>query len=429
MRSRFLLGWGSTVALFVLLPIVTLAQSADDIQAQIDSQNQQIDQLNKEIAQYQTQLDATTAKKQTLQNTLDQLNLSIKKVTASVNLTKAQIDSTQLQIDELANGIDDKQAAIDGDHAGLAESIRRLNETESNPLATELLMSGSVSSAWEDIDNFQTLQGAVRGHIVNLTQEKQQLTDVKAQREAKEQQLQSQKADLVTQQGSLNATKKAQSDLLTQTKSQESTYQKIIAEKKAQEKSFEDALTDLKSQLNVAVNQSQIPTASQGVLHWPIAGKIVITQYFGDTPFAQTHASLYSGHGHDGLDIAAPIGTPVYAALSGTVLATGNTDSIKGCYSFGKWIMLKHANGLNTMYAHLSEIDVTSGANVTTGQIIGYSGETGYATGPHLHFGVYVSSVTQIIKLGDATKSITPCASAVMPVPPLAGYLNPLNYL
>jgi murein DD-endopeptidase MepM/ murein hydrolase activator NlpD len=81
------------------------------------------------------------------------------------------------------------------------------------------------------------------------------------------------------------------------------------------------------------------------------------------------------------------------------------------------------------MYAHFSQISVSQGQSVTTGDVLGYSGETGYATGPHLHFGVYVSSATQIITLGQATNAQTPCGSAVMPVTPLAGYLNPLNYL
>jgi len=116
-------------------------------------------------------------------------------------------------------------------------------------------------------------------------------------------------------------------------------------------------------------------------------------------------------------------------------LATGNTDAYhdsrgRQCYSFGKWVMITHGNGLNTMYAHLSQISVSAGARLSTGDLVGYSGQTGYATGPHLHFGVYVSSATKIIPLGQATNAVdTPCAKAIMPVPPVSGYLNPLNYL
>ncbi len=419
--------WGVVIVVLLLLPFSVSAQSSvDNIKKSIDEHNTQIDQLNKEIAQYQAQLDATSAKKQTLQGTVNDINISIKKVSATITKTKAQISTTQLQIDQLQNGIEDKQASINTDEAGLAESLRRLDESETGSLVTKLLASGSLANTWEDIDNFQTLQGAVRNHIVSLAQEKQQLTDVKTQREQKEKQLQAQKADLVTQQGSLTVTKKAQSDLLAQTKSQEVNFQKILAEKKAQEKSFEDALSDLQSQLNVAVSQSEITPAGKGILHWPV-DNVRVTQYFGNTAFAKSGA--YNGKGHNGIDLAAPIGTPIKASLGGTVIGTGNTDSIRGCYSFGKWVMVKHANGLNTMYAHLSQIVAYSGQEVGTGDLLGYSGETGYATGPHLHYGVYVSSATQILKLGSATKSTTPCANAVMPVAPLEGYLNPLNYL
>ena len=178
--------------------------------------------------------------------------------------------------------------------------------------------------------------------------------------------------------------------------------------------------------MQVAINPSDITVAGKGVLDWPL-DNVRITQYFGNTPFAQSGA--YSGKGHNGIDLAAQIGTPIKAALGGVVLGAGNTDSVRGCYSFGKWVMIRHANGLNTMYAHLSQISVTQGQSISTGQIVGYSGETGYATGPHLHFGVYVTSSTQIMRLGDATKSSTPCAGATMPITPLAGYLNPMSYL
>ena len=111
------------------------------------------------------------------------------------------------------------------------------------------------------------------------------------------------------------------------------------------------------------------------------------------------------------------------------MLATGNTDLVPGCYSFGKWVMLKHANGLATLYAHLSQIGVSSGQAVSTGDVIGYSGMTGYATGPHLHFGVYALAGVQIMTLKAFRGATTPCANATMPVAPTNAYLNPMSYL
>jgi len=139
---------------------------------------------------------------------------------------------------------------------------------------------------------------------------------------------------------------------------------------------------------------------------------------------------IYNGGGHNAIDIAAPIGTPVHAALTGIILATGNTDLNPGCYSFGKWIMVRHANGLSTLYAHLSAIYVSAGQAVATGEVMGLSGMTGYATGPHIHFGVYATEGTRISTLGAFRGGKGgACSNAVMPVATKDAYLNPLSYL
>jgi murein DD-endopeptidase MepM/ murein hydrolase activator NlpD len=407
------------------------SSAASDLQSQIDQNTQQINQLDAQIAQYQTQLDAATKQGQTLQGAINQLNLTIKKTNTSITLTNKQINTTKLQIQQLGDSIASDEQMIADEQKGLAQSLRILSESEQEPIAVALLSSSGLSQAWQDIGDIEAIQSSIDADIIKLAANEQSLSDTKSAQVSKNQQLKTQQQSLTTQKGSLSATKDAQSQLLVQTKSQESTYQQLIAQKKAQEASFESALNDLKAQYNQAVNPSQVLGFSPGTLSWPIAGTIRITQFFGDTSFSNAHEALYSGHGHDGLDIGTPIGTPVMAALDGTVLATGNTDATKGCQggSFGKWIMLEHNDGLNTMYAHLSQIGVTPGQKVTTGEVIGYSGETGYATGPHLHFGVYVSSVTQIIPLGQATGGTSPCSKAIMPVPPVSGYLNPLNYL
>ena len=83
------------------------------------------------------------------------------------------------------------------------------------------------------------------------------------------------------------------------------------------------------------------------------------------------------------------------------IVGTGNTDEPRGCYSYGKWILIKHENGLSTLYAHLSLIKVNAGETVNTGDIIGYSGNTGYSTGPHLHLTVYATQGVKIVRLGD----------------------------
>ena len=256
-------------ALFVaaiIVPGLAFAQSADELQKQIDEQNSQIAALNKEIEQYQKQLDATSEKKQTLQNELDQLNISRKKLTASITLTKNQISTTQLQIKQLAGGIMAKEGSISGYQASIAESLRGLNQTETVPFAENLLSGASISAAWADAEYIAQLNDAVLSDIKRLGTEKDSLAKTKTAAEQKQAQLEKQRRTLVVQQGSLDATVKAQKELLAQTKSQESSYQAILRQKQAEMEAFEAALFELASKLEYTLDPARIPPAGKGIL-------------------------------------------------------------------------------------------------------------------------------------------------------------------
>src|SRR3989344_2294656 len=279
---------GAILCAFALYPLGSQAQTAAaptaaEIQALIDAQNAQILELDKEIAQYEKQLDAVGTKKQTLQNELSKLNLSLKKSAASIAASKKKISSTQLQIQQLAQGIAVKQGSIETDAAGLAESFRQMNEAEASSLALQILASDDIAETWRELDSHQSLQEAVTDQMQKLSQEKQSLSEVKSKTEAKRAELLAQQRILLAEQGTLNATKKAQSELLAQTKSQESTYQKILAEKVAGKAASEAALNDLKAQYLQNVDPSQVPAARKGVFRWPL-DKYRITQPTPRTP-------------------------------------------------------------------------------------------------------------------------------------------------
>lgn len=90
-------------------------------------------------------------------------------------------------------------------------------------------------------------------------------------------------------------------------------------------------------------------------------------------------------HGYNGIDIGAPSGTPIYASAAGTVIVARGGGAWNGGY--GNYIVISHANGTQTLYAHLSALAVSGGA-VEQGELIGYVGNTGLSTGYHLHFEV-----------------------------------------
>ncbi|MDX2643977.1 M23 family metallopeptidase [Streptomyces sp. PA03-1a] len=104
----------------------------------------------------------------------------------------------------------------------------------------------------------------------------------------------------------------------------------------------------------------------------PVAGSI-------GTPYHAT-SSLWSSGYHTGVDFQASVGTPVHAAGAGTVVEAGWGGS------YGNNVVIRHADGMYTQYAHLSSLGVSVGQTVSAGQQIGLSGATGNVTGPHLHF-------------------------------------------
>jgi len=103
-------------------------------------------------------------------------------------------------------------------------------------------------------------------------------------------------------------------------------------------------------------------------------------------------SQVWGGPGgrHKGLDIAAPLGTPVYCPRDGTVVDVGIGTAWDREASYGLYIRVEHPNGVETLYAHLSRVHVVVGQEVRLGDILGEVGSTGRSTGPHLHFEVRV---------------------------------------
>ncbi len=413
------------LTILLLTPGVLNAQSASEIRDKIDNQQTEISEIEEEIKKYEAQLTEISREKNTLQGAVQELDVSRKKVGANISITQRQINTTSSSIEEMTYDINIKEELIAGNQKALAETIRRINETESDSFVEIILNSNDISNLWSDVETLQQFQVVVRGEVTVLTAQRKSLEAARETKEIQQGKLVSQKTDLSTQKRSLDINRQAKNSLLKETKNRESTYQELIAEKKKAKEEFEAQLKSFESELQYILDPSSIPPAGKGVLSWPL-DKVRITQYFGNTKFASSGA--YNGSGHNGMDFGTPIGTPVKAALSGNIKATGNTDAFRGCYSYGKWILVEHVNGLATLYAHLSDISVSPGDAVGTGRVIGYSGNTGFSTGPHLHFTLYANDAVQVVRLGDI-KARTGCADAKVPVASWSGYLNPLNYL
>lgn len=112
------------------------------------------------------------------------------------------------------------------------------------------------------------------------------------------------------------------------------------------------------------------PAPSGSRLAWPLSGPLT-------SPFGMRWGAL-----HAGIDIGVPIGTPIHAAAAGTVIFCGQMGG------YGNVVLVDHGNGLVSLYGHQDRLACSDGQRVGAGQVIGYSGNTGHSTGPHLHFEV-----------------------------------------
>jgi murein DD-endopeptidase MepM/ murein hydrolase activator NlpD len=112
-------------------------------------------------------------------------------------------------------------------------------------------------------------------------------------------------------------------------------------------------------------------------VEWPLHGPITLEFGAPDYPYMPVHS---------GLDIAARTGAPIVPIMPGKVVYAGEIS-----WGYGKHIIIDHGNGIQSIYAHLSAINVHVGQDVQMEQVIGLVGQTGWATGPHLHFQVNIS--------------------------------------
>ncbi len=424
-RTKFFLALSLIVTHTLLLSVFAYAEDEDDIRQKIDEQQVELNKLDEEIAEYERELTTVSREKNTLQSAVRTLDISRNNVEAKVQKTMKQIGITEVNITDITEEIKEKEKNIKINTDALANTLRMIHEEESDTFVEMFLRSDTISDIWSDIETLRRFQSVIQIEVEKLTAHKLDLEDSINIAKTEHDRLSGYNDDLTIQKRSLDINREAKNNLLSDTKNKESNYQALIARKLAAREEFERQLSEYESQLRFVQDPDALPEVGQSVLNWPLK-KIRITQYFGNTKFAQSGA--YNGSGHNGIDFGIPLGSPVKVALSGTVLATGNTDAYSGCLSYGKWVLIKHNNGLSTMYAHLSEVIVSEGETLVTGDVFAHSGSSGYSTGPHLHFGVYASSGVQVVKIGDMRKS-TYCKNARIPIAPWEAYINPMDYL
>lgn len=416
---------------FILPPlsVTTFAETEDELKGSLDTLSAQIKALDAEIKSFNIKIGQTQGEAKTLKQALAKLELRRTGLSKDIAYTRLRITRAQENIVYTQGKIKTTESVLEKNKKALAETLRSLLNSEEHvpPFIGALSKGSHLSDALEVLKRGGDISHAINEKVKALLDTKATLSNQKTTYESHKHVLENLNETLSDQKVLVEQTSKDKNTLLLETKNKESNFQQLLAERKKKKGELETEMLDVESRLQVIVDASKIPTARKGVLQYPVEN-IIITQYFGNTAFSTKNPQVYNGSGHNGIDFGVKVGSPILSAASGVVVGTGNTDIACSGVSYGKWVLVRHTNGLTSLYAHLSVIQVSAGDKVTARQKIALSGNTGYSTGPHLHFTVYASDSVHVS--GPTEYKSKVCGTyMIMPLAPRAGYLNPLSYL
>ncbi len=397
------------------------ADTAAELQAKIDAQNKALNSLNAEIAQYQNQLTVIGNNKNTLSNAIKALTIQAQKLAADIKVSQAKISATNAKIDLLGSTIVNTNNSIGDLKTALGKSLREMNAQDRSSDSIIATMQ-NFSDVWRYAGEQNAFRSGIQEKVSELAVTEQVLITKKGEVESAKKTLLALDSQLKDQRTITMNTQAQKNSLLVSTKNSEKAYQKLLADKIALKNQMEGDLRDFESKLKYVLNPKLLPPAGSSPLAWPL-DKIVITQLFGRTVDAQR---LYTSGTHNGVDFGVPIGTPVKAMASGVIVGSGNTDLSCPKASYGMWLYIKYDNGLSSLYGHLSLIKASNGQRVSAGDVVAYSGMTGYATGPHLHLTIIAADAGSIQSFPSKAcngKNYT------APVAALNAYLDPMLYL
>lgn len=421
--------------IFVSIFLFTTAQAAtyQELKDSINEKSVELQNIQAERQKILNTLSELDKKGVTLQSDIEKNTYQINQLNLGIKSSQINIEKLGLEIESLGYEIKALEAKSGLGKEAIVKLLRELREKENENFLIILLKNQSLAESVSEAQNLLNLNNGLTLELTALRQlheeRSQKLNEISRKKSEQELENFNQRNRKLI----IEDQKAERQNLLALNKKQEKVYQQKVQELEKIQADISAEIEEIEDKLRKEINPTILPTPRPGVLETPLSVNLIenLTQNYGATEFAQ---SAYSSQFHNGIDIRASVGTPVFAAESGRVIAVGNTDSYcppiwygRKRYggSYGKYIVIKHENNLSTLYSHLSLQSVRVGAIIKRGDLIGYTGNTGFTTGPHLHFSVYANIYGAGEKLlSPEIKSSVRCGPQ-----PYGATLNPLDYL
>lgn len=358
----------------------------------VNELQQKLINLDKQIDSYQSQIQKTRGQQASLANEIKLYDDQLTSTQLAIEAKQTQIDDTKLQTTALQTEIDKRYKEIGDNKKILSQLLVQINQRDDNSLLNITLGNQNFSEVLDQVQYAENVQDKVYQIIDTIGAAKNKLVEQQGKLKATLTKLQSLHDQLEITAQSLALQQQEKTVLLNKTHGLESNYRKLLSNSQDEEDKIQQEISDLDSSIRTRLGNRRI-VASKGTLAWPMDG--TVTQNYGNTGFTQLGYTF-----HNGIDIAAPAGQPVYAAADGKVLAADTGEA-----AYGNWIAIKHIlsgdkkgkREVVALYGHLRSFNVRIGDSVLQGDMVGYEGNTGNTTrllygperGYHLHFTVF----------------------------------------
>lgn len=342
--------------------------------------SEELADLNKDIKQKESELKDQKSESKDLQKQIDSLEKKIDSTQASIDKLDTAIENAENDLATLTVELKKAEKKVKEQNKNLNARLRSMYKNGSVGFIDVLLQSGDFSQFLSNIalvqkvfeSDQEVLKKLEKAHET-IDAKKKEVERLDAELKESKSLAEETKKTLDTQQADLDDKKDALDSDIAQS---EEELQKMEAEAEALNEQIRQA---------AMANQQNDDTVyyGGGQMCWPAPSYTRISCYFGWRRHPITGRKNY----HGGTDLAAPGGSPILAAESGTVIIASRH------WSYGNYVVIDHGGGLATLYAHSSRLLVSKGQHVERGQKIALVGTTGSSTGNHLHFEVRKNGV------------------------------------
>ena len=381
------------------LIIMVNAASSADIKKELNGLRNEQAELKKQRDALQAQIDENKSKTQTLVEKKSDIDQQISVTQASIDNLNEQIQQYSLLIANKQSELEASQAEEQRLNEQYKTRIRSMEETGSISYWAILFGANSFSDLLDKIDVIQEIAKADQLMLEKMKAVSEQIASERTELEAQLAELDATKQELGTQEQELEAQRAEQDELLNEMlkayEEMNADYMQNMADEAAlseeiakSEAAYYEALSKEEAariaEQNRQNNNKGSSSNSSGATNtggwlYPLPYQCQVTDSYG----YRIHPLTKKYSWHNGVDFAANAGTAILATKSGTVTTATYAEA------WGYYVVINHGDGYSSLYAHQPSLSVSVGQYVTQGQTIGYVGSTGYSTGPHLHFTIY----------------------------------------